>query len=554
MGSSGLGGGTSGSAGTSAGFAGIAGTAGSGGTTAGSANENGGSGGEGGSVPASVTFSVTTQSGLRAISPLIYGVNPGALECADASARFALCRLGGNRWSTYNWENNASNAGSDLCFQNDGALEASDTPGLAVTRVMQEAAGVSAATLVTVPVLDYVARDKLGGTPPPDCSGNVTESGADYLTTRFAANFATKGSGFVNPPNTTDDAVYADEFVAFLQGSAGQARVIFGLDNQPGLWSLTHSEIHPDPATYAEVVQRNEDFARAIRATWPTTEISGYVGYGYNDFINLQNSPDAATLGTFVDYYLDAMQSADDGTPGARLVDYLDVHWYSEAQGDQGRIITNDASPSMVSARVQAPRSLFDASYVENSWITEFTGGQPVQLVPWLKDKIANHYPGTKLAISEWNYGGGADISGAIAAADALGIFGREGVELAAWAAFTDENPFVLGAFRAFRNYDGAGSGFGDTSVAATTTSLDLSAVYASVDSGDGHVVVVSINRSDAELDATLMLDTPATHATVYSLTSASPMPQPAPALTTEIQGTFVYTMPAYSIFVIAPG
>jgi hypothetical protein len=494
---------------------------------------------------------VTTQSDVHAISPLIYGVNPGVFACSDTNGRFALCRLGGNRWSTYNWENNASNAGADLCFQNDGALETSDTAGLAVTSVMQEAAVTSAATLVTIPVLDYVARDKLGGSPSPDCSGNVTQSGSDYLTTRFVDNVAAKGSAFVSSPDTTDDAVYQDEFVAFLRAQADTQQVIFALDNQPGLWNFTHSEVHPNPATYAEVVERNVAFARAVRGAWPSAEITGYVGYGFNDFINLQNSPDAATDGNFVDYYLDGMHAAESGT---RLVDYLDVHWYPEASGDHGRIISNDASPSMVLARVQAPRSLFDPTYVENSWITSYLGGQPIRLIPWLKDKIANHYPGTKLAISEWNYGGGADISGAIAAADALGIFGREDVGLAAWASQANENAFVLGAFRVFRNYDGAGSAFGDTSVAATSTNLDLASVYASVRSSDGHAVVVVINRSDAEVEATLTLDVAATHASIYALTAASPVPQAAPDLTTETPGTFAYTMPAYSIFVIAPG
>ena len=42
--------------------------------------------------------------------------------------------------------------------------------------------------------------------------------------------------------------------------------------------------------------------------------------------------------------------------------------------------------------------------------------------------KIAAHYPGTKLSISEYNYGAGGDISGGIAQADVLGVFGREGL------------------------------------------------------------------------------------------------------------------------------
>lgn len=55
------------------------------------------------------------------ISPYIYGINTFA-----ASERFAqnagLHRAGGNRWSAYNWENNASNAGSDYIHHSDNYI------------------------------------------------------------------------------------------------------------------------------------------------------------------------------------------------------------------------------------------------------------------------------------------------------------------------------------------------------------------------------------------------------------------------------------------------
>ena len=49
-------------------------------------------------------------------------------------------------------------------------------------------------------------------------------------------------------------------------------------------------------------------------------------------------------------------------------------------------------------------------------------------IIPRLRDKLDEHYPGTKLAFMEYSFGGGDDITGAIAEADALGIFAREGV------------------------------------------------------------------------------------------------------------------------------
>ena len=48
------------------------------------------------------------------ISPYIYGVNQD-IEEVKATAR----RIGGNRLTGYNWENNASNAGSDWRHSSD---------------------------------------------------------------------------------------------------------------------------------------------------------------------------------------------------------------------------------------------------------------------------------------------------------------------------------------------------------------------------------------------------------------------------------------------------
>ena len=47
-----------------------------------------------------------------------------------------------------------------------------------------------------------------------------------------------------------------------------------------------------------------------------------------------------------------------------------------------------------------------------------------------MRDWSANFYPGTKLAITEYNWGGLDDINGSLAQADILGIFGRERLDL----------------------------------------------------------------------------------------------------------------------------
>ena len=109
----------------------------------------------------------------------------------------------------------------------------------------------------------------------------------------------------------------------------------------------------------------------------------------------------------------------------------------------------------------------------EKSWIAADAGGKPIRLIPWLQEKIAARYPGTKLTMTEYNFGAGDHISGGLAQADALGVFGREGLYLANYwgdGAGNGQLPsYIKAAFQLYRNYDGKGATFGDTAVAATS-------------------------------------------------------------------------------------
>lgn len=501
--------------------------------------------------PADVTFRINTSQERRAISPLIYGSNVGRDLAAN---RLTLVRQGGNRWSAYNWENNASNAGSDWCHQNDSFLSGSSTPGAAVLPTVQAAHAAGADALVTVPILDDVAADKAGGSGPPECSGDVANT-PNYLTTRFKANVAHKPSALSLTPNATDGAVYQDEFVNWLE-QATTGRVLYSLDNEPDLWSGTHARIHPNPVTYAELVERDVRFATAIKDVAPTAEVTGPASYGFYGFEALQGAPDAGANGNFLSYWLGRMNTAST-TAGKRLVDDLDLHWYPEATGGGQRITTSSGAAAVAAARVQAPRSLWDPTYTENSWITNDYLHGPIKLLPSIQARIDASYPGTGLAVTEWNYGGGGHISGAVASADVLGTFGRQGVRLATlWELNSDES-FTYAAFRAFRNYDGAGSAFADTSVQATTTDVATGTIYASVDHADpNRVVIIAINKATTAKTAGIAL----THtvvfptAKVYTVTAGGGANVvPAGTITTAGTNAWNYTMPASSISVIVP-
>jgi hypothetical protein len=284
----------------------------------------------------------------------------------------------------------------------------------------------------------------------------------------------------------------------------------------------------------------------------PKAKIFGPVSYGWQGYVNLQKAPDAGKR-DFLEYYLKQLSDADKAT-GKRLLDVLDVHWYPEAQGGGERVTSQGAKPAVVAARLQAPRSLWDPQYTEESWITKWSTKGPIALLPRLRDKITGNYPGTELAMTEYNYGGGKDISGGIAEADVLGIFGREGVFAAAeWPMAGDER-FIAGAFGMYRNFDGKGANFGDTSVRAITDNVPDTSVYASIDSTDANrLVLIAINKTDHALAVQMQIahGRPYNRAEVFQLTAAGPEPRAAEGVKISNPGRLEYKMPAYSVSTI---
>jgi hypothetical protein len=494
-----------------------------------------------------ISFDVHANMNVHAIAPLIYGLNDGSQA---AAVKATIVRSGGNRLTAFNWENNASNAGSDYLYENDDYLctgAGCDLPGTVLKQFVDGAIAAGAAALVTVPIVDYVSADKSPG-------GDVRSSGSNYLTTRFKQNKAAKGSAFANPPDTTDAFVYQDEMVNWLHATYPSGNILYLLDNEPDLWSSTHAEIHPTPVTYDELKTRNVTYATAIKAVVPNAQVYGPVNYGWAGYANLQGASDANNR-DWIEYYLDQMKAAET-TASKRLVDGLDLHWYPEATGGGTRITDPGATAALVAAREAAPRSLWDSTYIETSWITQCCSNGAINLIPRIKGKIAAHYPGTKLSFTEWNYGGGATISGAIASADVLGIFGRDGVDMAMMWPMGDES-FTYMAFKLFRNYDGAGKAFGDTSIDATTSDVPNSSVYASLDSGNVvRVVIVAINKALTDKIAGIRVfhSQTYTHANVYTLTaSGGKMVVAGAPIAAVATNAFRYTMPAQSVTLIEP-
>ena len=514
--------------------------------------------------PASdVTFAVDSTQDVHAISRFIYGMN--GWDPAGRPKNLTLSRSGGNRMTAYNWETNDSNAGADFVNQNDNFLGGGTAPNGAVKKGLEDARGAGAGMIVTMPLIGYVSADHNGG-------GDVANT-PNYLTTRFRQSVAKKPSAFTLTPNTTDAFVYQDEYLNFLDQTypgafaSTDTPIMVNLDNEPDLWQHTHARLRGDAnpatqagttATYAEMIQRTVEYANAAKDVNDAVQILGPVSYGWQGYVRFQDAADHMNR-DFLNFYLQEMSAAGT-TAGRRLLDVLDVHWYSEARGvcasnpmDGCRITENANDAGVVAARIAAPRSLWDSAYRESSWIQSSLGNNGINLLPRLKDKIANNYPGTKLAITEYNYGGAMHISGAIAQADVLGIFGREGLYAATLWRLESNNDFIYGGFEAFRNYNGTNGRFGDTSIRATNTDMTSTSVYASVDAANpARMVLVAINKNaTAKTTGIAVTHTVQFHtAQVYTLTSASSAGAPVAGAAINITQTnaFQYSMPANSV------
>jgi Glycoside hydrolase family 44/Dockerin type I domain/PEP-CTERM motif len=465
-------------------------------------------------VHAQVTMTINGSQNVQAISPYIYGTNDSSVV---PNATFV--RMGGNRLTAYNWTNNDSNAGSDYIFESDGYMSSSQTPGAAVLPTLQSAATKGAATLLTIPTNGYVAADRNhGGDIRYDgnyWNGSQWVSGTynpNYLSQHFVPEFPNAAANTGNVPN----AVYQDQFVNWVNSNAPNQTVFYDLDNEPDLWSSTHLEVHPANATYQDMVNTATTYGKAIKAVAPNALVFGAVNYGWQGMVALQNQTNDPTItDTILNFqasYLKSMKAAQQANAGQRILDVLDTHFYPEAQGTNGVRITdgtNNDAPT-VAARLQAARSLWDSSYIENSWITSSSlpyqpSGTPaplknnaIQLLNREQAIINEYYPSTKLSISEYEYGGGGNISGGVAEADVLGVYGQRGVFSAAWWGDGAPNDnFVTSAFNMYLNYDGHGSKFGNTSIGASASDASLAAVYASQDAGNSNrIVMLLINKS----------------------------------------------------------
>ena len=529
-------------------------------------------------------------SNSKPISPWIYGTN---FYSANTSPQpnFTFDRAGGNRWTAYNWINNGSNAGSDYFYENDnylcnGSCNAS-IPAEAVRLFISGDQTSGLASLVTLQMQGYVSVDTTTvQVPAPYPNLAYFRPTVDMKSTASSAPFTT-----MPPSAATDNNVYMDEFAWNLDqdflsqnifGASPTHPTFISLDNEPDLWYSTHEEIQGSATvngqkannlSYTNFITKTVNLSMALKdlsknAQTPSGHFSnliifGPVNYGFNGIYGWQGDPTLSPTPNgadwFADKYLAGIKAAST-TYGAPLVDVYDFHWYSEATDGTTRVTNmtgSNLTDPQIQAIVQSPRSLWDTTYKENSWIANSVLGGPIYILGRLQAKIAVANPGMKISITEYESGGFNHIAGTIAQADNLGIFGSEGLFAANFWPPSGTYSYTLAGFRAYRDFDGAGANFGDTSLQSTSSDVASVVVYASTDTtAPGRVVFVAINRSNAQKVTAINGQTLSGTAHVYQMTSASAygqtVVQPVSIGTMAASGSsLTVTLPAYSVTTI---
>jgi hypothetical protein len=486
-------------------------------------------------TPTAYFVTVDVKKNVHLISPLIYGVSGASIEVLK-SLNPGLNSWGGNPSTRYNWNiGHAWNSGSDWEYRNGnyGTLS-----GSASDTFVSETESLGGEVRISVPTLGWVARDDNNNT----CSFPLPGGGCGTANKASCENPTQKADPKL--ANVQSDPESVANWIRHLKVDKGFRVSFVAMDNEPELWGYSHFDVHPTCTTYQEILDKYLTYSKAVHEVSPATKLVGPTTCCWNYYWNSAagNIDKVKNMNQdFLPWFLDNL-SAQDKMSGSRSLDVLDIHFYPEG-------LYNDTVDKDTSARrLRNTRSLWDPSYVDESWIN-----QPIMLIPRLKKLIDEHYPGTLLGISEWNWGADHTLNGALAIADVLGIFGRENLYYAAYWMYPPLDSPGSFAFRIYTNYDGKGSRFGDTSVDTASSDISVVGSYAAIDSKTGKLHLMLINKNPetatkVQMKLNNFLSKPDAEVYMYSQSNLNKLQLSTVPLTTEDN---VLTLPPYSISLV---
>jgi Glycoside hydrolase family 44 len=469
--------------------------------------------------PAQVSLMVDAAGDRHPIDPNVYGIQQGGLDPEFAKEiKLPNTRWGGDDTTRYNWQVDSSNDGADFYFLG-GNGEATPTPSAQVDTIISNLRPAGTSTLITIPIIPYI-----NSTSQYTCSYRVSVYGPQQATNPYfqLPNGDQCGNGVTpNGDQILDTNIYYNhidntpniqaDWINHLKGKFGEGKTgahYFQLDNEPSGWGNTHVDVEPNGVIYDTIIDLGQKYASMIKHVVPNSEVMGPSDFTLGGWIGDQTQQNGLYAGQ---YYLQAMKKYQHEN-GVRLIDYFDEHYYNNG--------TDTASELAIT------RSLWDPTFNSGTWVEQFVFDGPMQLIPRFKSWIQQYYPGTRLAISEYGFGYDGTLVGALTEADALGIFGRQGLDFANM--FTVPDPKtdpVAYSFRLYRNYDGKGGEFGDVSVQSQSSDQGQLAIYSAIRHEDNALTLVIINKTSGALTSSVNLSHfthPADSAEFYNYSNAN--------------------------------
>ena len=524
------------------------------------------------------TLAVDAGANRHPISPYVYGINEYADTGLGTIMHIPLRRFGGDATTSYNWQIDVSNAASDWYFENF-AQTSGATPALpngSSFDLFHEAdLETGTLSLGTISLMDWTPKDDVS------CSFSVTKYGAQQAVNPYNTDcgngiLASNGNQIVNDSSDAyqpSNPAFEQQWIAYLIERYGAANAggiaLWSMDNEPEWWYGVHIDIYQSPGTYDDMMARHLKWAQAVKSVDPSALVTGPVAAGWPGYFYSRtdmasgwstppyqywdNPTDQKAHGgvPWVEYYLQQMSQFEQ-QQGYRLLDAVDIHGY----------ITPDSLNDSVgdtateTLRMTSTRALWDPNYIvpntsagDNEY--DANGNQVApQLIPRMHQWVDQNYPGTKLAITEYMWHALSSITGAIAQADILGIFGREALDYGTlWGPPAPTDPGAF-AFKIFLNYDGNGNQFGGTSVSATTSDPDTLSIFAAR-RADSALTILVLNKTTGDIGDSISLAnfTPAGTAQVwqYSQANLAGIVRQSPDL--NVSGnSLTATFPAYSM------
>jgi hypothetical protein len=527
-----------------------------------------------------VAIAVNALANRHPISPMIYGV-AFATSNQLSDLNFTMNRSGGNNETRYNWQLNAHNLDFDWYFES--YPDSSATPGATADAFVANSKGGGAQPMITIPMIGWMP--KLGPGRSILYSYSVTNYGPQTSTDPYRPDAGNGISVTNNTPitrNNPNDAnfptnsAFQQSYVQHLLGQWGSSTNggvgFYIMDNEESIWFSTHQDVHPVGPTMQEIFNDFITYASMVKSNDPNALVCGPEEWGWSGYLysgydqqwsgqhgdyNPADYPDRKANGgwDYMPWLLNQIHQHD-LSAGYRLLDYFTLHCYPQ----EGSVSGNAVDTTTELLRNQSTRVFWDSNYVDPSWINSV-----IMLIPRMKSWVATNYPGTKIGITEYNWGAETNINGATAQADILGIFGWQGLDLATrWTVPVNNSP-TYNAMKIYRNYDGNKSTFGDTSIQTTVPNADDLSAFGAVRTSDGALTLMVINKdlnNTSPITVSLANFSAAGTAQRWQLTSANTINHLANiTLTNGIlsdllppQSITLFVLPATNSFNLQPG